>query len=62
MNFFKNIRLFFTDVMTEFKRVTWPTRQDTLHSTGVVLFVTIVVAIYLGAIDVGLAWLVKLVI
>lgn len=62
MNFFRNIGKFFTDVLSEFKRVTWPTRQATLKSTGVVLVLTITVAIFLGVIDVGLSESVKLII
>ena len=62
MGIFRNIRRFFTDVQSEFKRVTWPTREMTLKSTGVVVFVTIVLAIYLGLVDLGLSNAVKLVI
>jgi len=46
-------------VKSEFKRVTWPTREATLQSTGVVLFLTIVVAIFLGLVDLGLSEAVK---
>ncbi len=59
MNFFKAIRNFFADVQSEFKRVSWPTREATLRSTGVVVFVTIVVAIFLGIVDLGLSEAVK---
>lgn len=59
---FQTIRGFFTDVVSEFKRVTWPTREATLQSTGVVLVVTMAIAIYLGVVDVGLSEVVKLVI
>ena len=62
MNFFRNIAKFFTDVTSEFKRVTWPTREATLKSTGVVLVLTIAVALFLGVIDVGLSESVKLII
>ncbi|MCH8074397.1 MAG: preprotein translocase subunit SecE [SAR324 cluster bacterium] len=62
MNFFRNIAKFFTDVISEFKRVTWPTREATLKSTGVVLVLTIAVALFLGVIDVGLSESVKLII
>lgn len=62
VNFFRNIAKFFTDVISEFKRVTWPTREATLKSTGVVLVLTIAVALFLGVIDVGLSESVKLII
>ncbi len=62
VSIFRAIRTFFTDVVSEFKRVSWPTREATLQSTGVVLVVTLAISIYLGVVDVGLSELVKLVI
>ena len=62
MSIFSTFRQFITDVVSEFKRVSWPTRQATLHSTGVVLVVTIAVAIFLGIVDVGLSESVKMII
>ena len=59
MGIFRTFRNFFGDVKSEFKRVTWPTREATLQSTGVVLFLTIVVAIFLGLVDLGLSEAVK---
>jgi len=52
---FKRTRAFLTDVRVELKKVTWPSRQDTLNSTGVVLIVVFIVAFYLGAIDIFLS-------
>lgn len=62
MGIFRAFRTFLTDVKSEFKRVSWPTREATLQSTGVVVFVTIVVAIYLGLVDLGLSNAVKFII
>ncbi|MCZ6842502.1 MAG: preprotein translocase subunit SecE [SAR324 cluster bacterium] len=62
MNIFRNVRNFSADVTSEFKRVSWPTRQATLQSTGVVLVLTIAVAIFLGVVDVGLSSAVKMII
>ena len=59
MNIFRALRNFLQDVSAEFKRVTWPTRQATLQSTGVVLVVTLAVAVFLGLVDVGLSSAVK---
>jgi preprotein translocase subunit SecE len=59
VNFFRAIKLFFQDVTSEFKRVSWPTRQATLQSTGVVLVVTLAVAVFLGVVDLGLSTAVK---
>ena len=59
MGFFTGIRAFFTEVKAEFLRVTWPTRDATIKSTGIVVFVTLVLAVYLGLLDVGLAEVAK---
>jgi preprotein translocase subunit SecE len=59
VGFLTGLRAFFTEVRSEFARVTWPTRQATLKSTGIVVFVTLVLAVYLGLLDLGLAEVVK---
>lgn len=62
MGFFRRIKTFFVDIVSEFKRVTWPTREDTLRSTGVVVVLTITISIFLGMVDLGLSELVQYVI
>ena len=52
---FKRIRQFFKDVIAEFKRVQWPTRDATIRSTSVVVAVSLTVALYLGIADLGLS-------
>ncbi|MGD8353745.1 MAG: preprotein translocase subunit SecE [Pseudomonadota bacterium] len=52
---FKRMRNFLTDVRVELKKVTWPSRQDTVSSTGVVLVVVFIVSFYLGIIDILLS-------
>lgn len=56
------IRDFLQDVQAEFKRVSWPTREATLRSTGVVLFLTLTIAAFLGLVDLGLSEAVRLII
>lgn len=62
MGLFKGMRQFFDEMRLEFSRVSWPTREATLKSTGVVVFVTLVIAVYLGLIDLGLSNALKLII
>jgi len=50
---------FFREVKAELQKVTFPTRQETVGSTIVVLILTTVVAAYLGLSDMVLAWVVK---
>ena len=59
MNFFRSIRDFLVNVQTEFKRVSWPTREATLNSTGVVIFLVLVIGLFLGTVDLGLSEVVK---
>jgi preprotein translocase SecE subunit len=44
---------FITDIIAELKKVTWLTRREAAYLTFLVLVVTIVVAIILGAADLG---------
>lgn len=52
-------RTFLSEVKVELKKVTWPSRQDTISSTGVVIVVTTVISFYLGFIDILLSKLVQ---
>ena len=40
----------------EAKRVVWPTRKETLQTTGVVFVFVFVMAIFLWMVDAGLMW------
>ena len=51
---------FLSQAKAELKKVTWPTRKQTLASTGVVMIIVAFMALYLGIIDLILAKLVKL--
>jgi preprotein translocase subunit SecE len=62
MRLFGAIREFFADVKSEFKRVSWPTRDDTLKSTGIVVFLSLVMAVFLGVVDTGLSSAIKFII
>ncbi len=42
---------FFDDVVKEMKKVTWPTKDELKDSTGVVLVATLIIAIFVYAID-----------
>ncbi|KAF0158614.1 MAG: preprotein translocase subunit SecE [Syntrophaceae bacterium] len=50
---------FLSQAKSELKKVTWPTRKQTLASTGVVIVIVAIIAIYLGIIDLILSKLVK---
>ena len=51
---------FFREVKVELQKVTFPTRQETVSSTVVVLVLTAIMAVYLGFSDWALARIVQL--
>jgi len=61
MEFLRRVKEFFQEVVAEFRRVNWPSRNDVAASTMVVLAVVFVLAMYLGAVDVGLSRLVEVI-
>ena len=49
---------FARDIIDELRKVTWPTRRETIRLTIMVLIVCAAVGIFLGAIDYGFSELV----
>jgi preprotein translocase subunit SecE len=47
----KKIVQFFKDSYAELAKVVWPSREDVISSTKVVVFSTVVMALVLGLID-----------
>ncbi|MCH8186095.1 MAG: preprotein translocase subunit SecE [Chloroflexi bacterium] len=45
----------FGEVVSELRRVTWPSRQETMRLTLMVIAVSGVVGLFLGGIDMGFA-------
>ncbi|WP_198471177.1 preprotein translocase subunit SecE [Acetomicrobium sp. S15 = DSM 107314] len=50
----KKLMAFIREARAELKKVTWPSRQQVWYSTLIVIGVTLLVAAYLGVIDVVL--------
>ena len=48
---FDRIKRFFEEARTEFRHVNWPTRQEAIRLTSVVIFLSLGIAIFLGAFD-----------
>jgi preprotein translocase subunit SecE len=59
MQFVTRIREFAQEVLAEFRKVTWPSRQELVNSTTIVIVVTVVLAFFLGGVDIGLARVVE---
>jgi preprotein translocase subunit SecE len=56
----EQITQFFREVKVELQKVTFPTRQETVGSTVVVLVLTMILGIYLGLSDWVLARIVQM--
>ena len=61
---FSRIGRFFKDLRGESKKVVWPTKQQTINNTGVVIACIVVVGAFIGVLDAiftyGLQTLLKL--
>ena len=61
----RRVRNFMAESQFEMRKVVWPTRDETLKTTGIIIVVVIVLSLLLGLIDlilksVSLDWLLKL--
>ncbi len=52
---------FLKEVKIELKKVTWPSRKEAIGSTSVVIILVIIIAIFLGFVDLGLAKIIRIV-
>jgi preprotein translocase subunit SecE len=57
----QKITQFLKEVRFELKRVTWPSRKETIAGTAVVLIIVLIVASFLGIVDIGLSRAIKMV-
>jgi preprotein translocase subunit SecE len=49
---------FFMDIIGELRKVVWPSRQEAMHLTLVVILVSALLGALLGGIDIGFGWLI----
>ena len=52
---------FLREVKVELKKVTWPTRKQTIGSTLVVIILVMIISFFLGIVDIGLSSLIGVV-
>jgi preprotein translocase subunit SecE len=50
---------FLREVRIELKKVTWPSRKQTMGSTVVVIILVIIISLFLGLVDFGLSSLMR---
>jgi preprotein translocase subunit SecE len=53
------VREFFEQAKVELKKVTWPTRKETLTTSTAVLVLVVVMSLFLGLVDLGLARIIE---
>ncbi len=51
MNIFKKTARYFSESRQELKKVVWPTKEEVVASTKIVLISTVIIAIILGIVD-----------
>jgi preprotein translocase subunit SecE len=59
---FKKIPQFFKEVNEELKKVNWTTRKDLIGAAVVVVIVSAILTVYIFAIDICLAKLMKIIV
>ncbi len=59
---FEKIKNFFREVKVELKKVVFPSREEVIGSTKVVVVLVIIVAVFLGLIDLVLSKLIGMVV
>ncbi len=57
----QKITTFFESVKVELGKVTWPTRKETIATTTVVITIVFLISVYLGACDIVLSKLMRLI-
>ncbi len=60
-NIFGKAAQFLREVKVELKKVTWPSRKQTIGSTVVVIALVMLISMFLGAVDLGLSSLIRIV-
>jgi len=54
------LREYFAEARFELRKVIWPTREETVRATILVIIVVIIVSLLLGAMDMVISWLIRL--
>lgn len=52
MKYMDKTKAFFKDIKAELTRVSWPSKENVIHSTKVVILLSILLAMYIGGLDV----------
>ena len=58
---FSKTAQFLREVKVELKKVTWPSRKQTIGSTAVVIALVMIISLFLGVVDFGISSLIRIV-
>jgi preprotein translocase subunit SecE len=50
---------FFREVKVELRKISWPTRNETIASTSIVIIIVLIIGLFLGFVDIGLSRIIK---
>ena len=55
----QELKVFFEEAQVELKKVTWPSRKETLATCSAVLILVVVMSLFLRIVDLGLSKIVE---
>lgn len=58
---FEKTKQFLKEVRVELKKISWPLKKETVASTSVVLIIVVIVASFLGLVDMALSRIIKII-
>ena len=58
----KNTAIFLQGAQVELQKTVWPTKMETVHTTLLIFVIVLIVALFLWALDLFLAWFMQIVI
>lgn len=53
VGFGTKVKRFFKETKAELKKVTWPTKEQLIHNTGIIIVFIIIIAVILSVLDLG---------
>ena len=59
MNIIKSLKKYLTEVKTEAKKVSWPSKKVTVKDSTIVIVISLATAAFLGGVDYLLSFLIK---
>ncbi|MBI3599266.1 MAG: preprotein translocase subunit SecE [Nitrospinae bacterium] len=59
MEYIHKLKIFLNEVKIEMKKVSWPTRKETVATTSAVIISVFLIAFFLGLVDLGLSKMVE---